>query len=114
MNITNIKEAGAEGKETGNADYVINARELYRIFLRTGGAPHRKKAQSFDKTWTDGDLPYKELLGRKAWNLESDPEEVAVLINGKACKCAVAHNLGQVRKLLEGDYKNYDVVRLMA
>ena len=114
VNITNIKEAGAEGKETGNADYVINARELYRIFLRTGGAPHRKKAQSFDKTWTDGDLPYKELLGRKAWNLESDPEEVAVLINGKACKCAVAHNLGQVRKLLEGDYKNYDVVRLMA
>ena len=28
-------------------------------------------------------------------------------IGGKPYKCAVAHNLGQVRKLLEGDYKNY-------
>ena len=109
-----MKEAGAEGKETGNADYVINARELYRIFLRSGGAPHRKDPQSFDKTWNDGALPYENFLGRKEWNLGADPEEVAVVVDGKPYKCAVAHNLGQVRKLLEGGYKNYDVVRLMA
>lgn len=114
VNITNVKEAGAEGKETGNADYVINARELYRIFLRTGGAPHKRAAQALDKTWTDGNLPYEVLLGCKAWNLDKDPEEVAIIVNGKPHKCAVAHNLGQVRKLLEGDYKNYDVVRLLA
>ena len=114
VNITNVKEAGAEGKETGNADYVINARELYRIFLRTGGAPHKRAAQKFDKTWNDGALPYKELLGAAGWNLASDPEEVAIIVDGKPYKCAVAHNLGQVRKLLEGDYKNYAVVRLMA
>lgn len=114
VNITNVKEAGAEAKETGNADYVINARELYRLFLRTGGALAKKTPQNFDKTWKDGTLPYKELLGCKSWNLECDPEEVAILVNGKPHKCAVAHNLGQVRRLLEGDYKNYDVVRLMA
>ena len=114
VNITNVKEAGAEGKETGNADYVINARELYRIFLRTGGAPHRKSDQSFDKTWADGTIPYAALLGAEGWNLDKDPEEVVITAGGKPYKCAVAHNLGQVRKLLEGDCKNYDVVRLMA
>ena len=113
VNITNAKEA-AEGKEIGNADYVINARELYRIFLRTGGAPHKRAAQAFDKSWKDGQLPYKELLGAEGWNLEKEPEEVAIIVDGKPYKCAVAHNLGQVRRLLEGDYRNYDVVRLMA
>ncbi|MGN1389022.1 MAG: 2Fe-2S iron-sulfur cluster-binding protein, partial [Bulleidia sp.] len=34
VNITNVKEMGAEAEETGNVDYVWNARELYRVFLR--------------------------------------------------------------------------------
>ena len=93
---------------------IDDQRELYRIFLRTGGAPHKRAAQAFDKTWEDGALPYRELLGPAGWNLASDPEVVAIIVDGKPCKCAVAHNLGRVRNLLEGDYKNYDVVRLMA
>ncbi|MBQ3371357.1 MAG: (2Fe-2S)-binding protein [Mogibacterium sp.] len=114
VNVTNVKEAGAEARETGNVDYAINARELYRIFIRTGGAPARKYVSAFDKTWNDSSLPYAELLKNKDWNLEPDPEELAVLVDGKPVKCAVAHNLGQVRKLLEGDCKRYDIVRLMA
>ena len=35
--------AGAEGAEAGCIDYFINARELYRIFLRTGGRPAVKR-----------------------------------------------------------------------
>lgn len=114
INVTAVKEAGAEAKETGNVDYVLNARELYRIFLRTGGAPHMRYAEDFDETFAKEVLPYKELLRAKPWNLMSEPEEIAVMIDGAPKKCAVAHNLGQVRKLLEGDYKNYDVIRLMA
>ena len=115
VNVTNVKEAGAEAKETGNVDYVWNARELYRVFLRTGGAPHRKGATAFDAfTGEESTLPYPELLGDKEWTLTPDFEEVAILVDGKPYKCAVACNLGQVRRLLEGDYKNYDVVRLMA
>ena len=95
-------------------DYVLNARELYRIFLRTGGAPAKRKPAEFDRQWKDEAIPYPALLGDKAWNLEPNPEETAILVGGKPYKCAVAHNLGQVRKLLEGDYKKYDVVRLMA
>lgn len=116
VNITAVKEAGAEAKETGNVDYVLNARELYRIFLRTGGAPARKKPMELEKLWQDTEEPemYPELLGDKAWNLEREPEELTVCIAGKDRKCAVAHNLGQVRQLLEGGWKNYDVIRLLA
>lgn len=115
VNITNIKEMGAEAKETGNVDYVWNARELYRVFLRTGGAPHRKGATAFDHlAGEEKALAYPELLGDKAWTLTPDYEETAILAGGRAYKCAVAHNLGQVRRLLEGDYRKYDVVRLMA
>ena len=59
-------------------------------------------------------MPYPEFLGDKEWDLTPDYEETAILVGGKPYKCAVAHNLGQVRKLLEGDYKKYDAVRLMA
>ena len=114
VDVTAVKEAGAEAKETDNVDYVLNARELYRIFLRTGGAPAKRKPAEFDRQWKDEAIPYPALLGDKAWNLEPNPEETAILVGGKPYKCAVAHNLGQVRKLLEGDYKKYDVVRLMA
>ena len=115
VNISKVKELGAEAKETGDVDYVWNARELYRVFLRTGGAPHRKGVTAFDTfAGEEGSLVYPEFLGDKEWTLTHDLEEVAILVGGKPYKCAVAHNLGQVRKLLEGEYKNYDAIRLMA
>lgn len=122
VQITSEKEAGAEAAASGNADYVVNARELYRIFIRTGGAPARKIPVVFDAVpeqleMNSGkveEISYPEILGRKQWNLDSEPESVSVIINGKSRNCAIAHNLGQTRKLLEGDWKSYDVVRLMA
>ena len=115
VNISKVKELGAEAEETGNVDYVWNARELYRVFLRTGGAPHRKGAAAFDAFGgEDAAMPYPELLGDKEWTLTPDYEEVAIMAGGKAYRCAVAHNLGQVRRLLEGEYRNYDVIRLNA
>ena len=115
VNITNLKEMGAEAEETGNVDYVWNARELYRVFLRTGGAPQRKSETGFDTLASD-DVPavYPELLGDKEWVLTSEYEETSINVNGSDYRCAIAHNLGQVRKLLEGDYKNFDVIRLLA
>lgn len=114
VNITRVKEMGAEAKETGNVDYVWNARELYRVFLRTGGAPHRRNANAFDTIGSESGMPYPEQLGGKEWNLSAEVEETAILVDGKPYKCAIAHNLGQVRRLLEGGYKDYDVIRLMA
>lgn len=115
VNITNVKEMGAEAEETGNVDYVWNARELYRVFLRTGGAPHRKNETEFDRIAVkDVPMAYSQLLEDKKWNFASEYEEMALAVDGGTYKCAIAHNLGQVRKLLEGDHKNFDVVRLLA
>lgn len=113
IQITAVKEAGAEARETGNVDYVLNARELYRMFLRTGGAPSKKTPMAFQETCWEPEK-YPQLLGDKAWDLTHEPEEFALNIAGAERKCAVAHNLGQVRQLLEGSWKNYDIVRLLA
>lgn len=115
VNITNVKEMGAEAEETGDVDYVWNARELYRVFLRTGGAPQRKSKTGFDAL-TSEEVPaaYPELLGDKEWVLTPEYEETTITVNGSDHKCAIAHNLGQVRKLLEGDYRKFDVIRLLA
>jgi len=112
--ITNVLEQAAEAKEEADIDFVLNARELYRLFLRTGGAPARKYEEELDKAWEDPPIRYEELLGEADWNFGEEPEEVTVTVNGKKRKCAIAHNLGQVRLLLEGGYTKYDVVRLMA
>lgn len=114
VNITKVKEAGAEAEDTSNVDYVLNARELYHIFLRSGGAPANRQPEAYDKTWDDGTIPYAALLSDREWMLGKEIEELEIQIKGKTCKCAVAVNLGQVRRLLEGDYKKYDVVRLLA
>lgn len=42
IHVTNSNEDCADAVESGSVDYALNGRELYRIFLRTGGAPHRK------------------------------------------------------------------------
>lgn len=113
VQITSVKEVGAEAKETGNVDYVLNARELYRMFLRTGGAPAKKRPMLLQGSCQEPEI-YPELLGDKTWNLECKPEELTVSIAGAERKCAIAHNLGQVRKILEGGWKEYDIIRLLA
>lgn len=114
VNITDVREFGAEAEETGDADYVMNGRELYRMFLRSGGVPWKRRPEAFDKVWNDGEIPYSELLSERKWDLSDEVEEISVTIKGKECRCAVASNLGQVRRLLEGGYRNYDVIRLQA
>lgn len=114
INVTAVKESGAEARETHNVDYVLNARELYRIFLRTGGAPARRTPAAYDRQWDEEPLLYPELLGEKGWNLESEPEEVRIRVGTVEKRCAVAHNLGQVRTFLEGAWKDYDIIRLLA
>lgn len=113
LNVTAVKAAAAEAVELGDVNYVLNERELYRTFLRTGGAPAKKNPCEFDAP-CETEMPYAELLGDCKWSIGCEPVKVSITVNGKDLKCAIATNLGQVRKMLEGEYKNYDVVRLMA
>ena len=123
VNITNARELAAEAAETGDVDYVVNARELYRMFLRTGGAPAMRQPEPVDhltapypaamgsgKTGSAG-ADLDGLLGPSSWNLNSMPEEAEVLISGRPYPCAIAHNLGQARRLLSNP-ADYAIIRL--
>ena len=102
-------EAG-EVYETGCADYAINARELYRIMVRTGSEPNP------GRTLTPEALPheastgkYGRLLEDAAWNLDAEAETFEVKVGRKTLKCAICHNPAQLKQVLDAD-----IVRVIA
>ncbi|MBQ6622011.1 MAG: (2Fe-2S)-binding protein [Mogibacterium sp.] len=106
-------ENGAEAKETGVVDFSMNAREIYRTFLRTGVDLKRMKTVDALKFETDPKFVYGAATGPVTFNYEKEPE--VLTINGK--RVAIAHNLGQTRKLLEeviSGVSTYDIIRLCA
>lgn len=104
---------GAEVKETGIADYFINARELYRIFLRCGVDPKQRKGLASNKF--EG-LPrcerYGELFDVSLWSLAPKTDELSFAENGKEYKALICHNLGQLKKALESKDK-YDIIKVI-
>lgn len=103
-----------EAAESGNVDFFINARELYRIFLRTGGAPHRRKPLPLENL---NDTPpcarYKALLKTDGFRLSGQAEECLFTENGREWRALICHNLGQFRAAAKAlDY--YDVIRVIA
>ena len=104
---------GAEAYETGNADYFINTRELYRIFLRTGVNPALRKGVSPDKLCDyERCERYNELFHSGGWSLYGEAEEITVTEGGKEYKALVCHNLGQVKKAIESMGK-YDIIKVV-
>ena len=102
-------EAG-EVYETGCADYAINARELYRIMVRTGSEPNP------GRTLTPEAMPheastgkYGRLLEDAAWNLDAEAETFEVKVGRKTLKCAICHNPAQLKQVLDAD-----IVRVIA
>lgn len=104
---------GAEAVECGIADYFINARELYRIFLRCGVDPAQRKGlppeQPYDVKCTG---KYKELFDISGWSLDSQPEEKTFTVDGKEYKALICHNLGQVKKAVE-KMSDFDVIKVI-
>jgi len=111
--ITNRNSYGAEGFETGNCDYFINPRELYRIFLRTGVNPALRKGEEPEKLceFTRCER-YGDLLNKGGWSLGGELEELSFIENGREFKAAICHNLGQARKAIENMDK-YDVIKVV-
>lgn len=98
--VSNDNENGAEAHETGNVDFSLNARELYRIFMRTGGNMNTLRDAKLDKLGVSVDTP-SALFGRIQWNMEKEPEVRTVDFDGKSLRVTIAHNLGQAHKLLD-------------
>ena len=111
--ITSRNSYGAEAVETGNCDYFINARELYRIFLRTGVNPALRKGVEAEQLCEyERCERYGDLLHIGGWNLSGKAEELSFTENGKEYKALICHNLGQVKKAIENMDK-YDVIKVV-
>jgi len=113
--ISNDNENGAEAHETGSVNFSLNARELYRIFMRTGGNMNTLRDTTLYLSDNTAVLP--ALFDRIHWNMEKDPEICTVDFEGKSIQAAIAHNLGQARRLLD-DVRSgkcpYQVIRIIA
>lgn len=106
-------ENGAQAKELGTVDFSMNAREVYRTFLRTGVNLRQMQAVDAMKLEEDPKCVYGSITGPVTFNYEVEPE--ICKIDGKLI--AVAHNLGQSAKLLDeirSGTSRYDVIRLSA
>ena len=114
IEISSCNAAGAEIHETGCADYFINARELYRILLRTGGRPAVKKPLAAEKIadYEKSDK-YSELVSAGGWYINKPAEELSFTENGKEYKALLCHNLSQVKAAV-AKLDKYDVIKIMA
>ena len=98
--VSNDNENGANAYETGSVDFSLNARELYRIFMRTGGNMNTLRDAELDRLGIESAEP-TALLKRIQWNMDRESEMCRMDFGGKCLNVAFAHNLGQARALLE-------------
>ncbi len=98
INVTVSNEECAEAAETGCVDFALNDRELYRMMLRTGGAPHLKRGTSPD---TIGEIHPTPITETENFMDKGTADVLSLNISGKSITVAVANNLGQTRRLLE-------------
>lgn len=103
-----------EADESGCVDIAINSRELYRLMLTTGAEPRTDRtAQDCFAAESVSSGSYGKLLEPAEWNMDKEAERFTVSVNGRELKCAICHNLGQLRSVMEkrGDL---DVIRALA
>ncbi|MBU3214674.1 2Fe-2S iron-sulfur cluster-binding protein [Clostridium estertheticum] len=119
ISIVSDNENAAEAVENGSVDFVVNARELYRIFLRTGVNPKRIHPSELDSFGSieNSYVQFGKLFAPVTWEVGNNTEKLDLYIGNTNVKAAVAKNLGQVRELLT-EVKNgispYNVVRINA
>lgn len=103
----------AESAADGCTDYVVNARELYRIMLRTGSEPHAKRtAETETLPHRAASGKYGHLLEAAEWNMEKQAETFDMTVDGRTLHCAICHNPAQLRTLLDSDTQA-DVIRVI-
>lgn len=105
---------GAEALETGATDYFVNPRELYRIFLRTGGAPaSRIPIQAEVLPVPEQPDRYGELLSGKAWSLTAASEEILFEKDGCRYRGLICNTPRQLKDTA-AQLDSFDVVRILA
>lgn len=119
ISIVSYNENAAEALENGSVDFVINARELYRIFLRTGVNPKKIRPSELDSFGLIENSygQFGKLFDTVTWEVGNNTEKLDLSIGDTNVKAVVAKNLGQVRELLT-EVKNgtspYNIIRINA
>ncbi len=119
ISITSNHDNEGEATKNGSVDYVLNARELHRIFLRTG--VNLEKIHPIDHNYlgiiSSLEPDVKRLLNPVVWEIGSNIEELDVEIDGITVKAAVGKTLGHARQLLEQVKKEsspYQIIKINA
>lgn len=103
ISITSNYENNAEAAESGGVDFVINPRQLYRIFLRSGVNLNNYPPTDFDDfgSITSSSSQLKNVFTPAiCWEIGNDIKEIEFIVGSSVIKAAVAKNLGQARQLL--------------
>ena len=113
--ITSENENAADTAENKTVDFTVNARELYRIFLRTGVNLNKRRPVELDSLGTVCEV--NELFAPVRWSIKGEVKELDLSLGGKTVKAAVTSNLGQARQLLtelQNGSSKYDLIRINA
>ena len=121
ISISDNTERAPEALQTQSVDFCLNARQLYRLFMRTGVDIRQKYQDSnllnlvnIEET---ADIPaHSNVLPTVSWSLDQIPLFSDVEFDGKKLSVVTATNLGQLVPLLEKVKQNaseYDVIRIV-
>lgn len=112
--VSSRNSCAAEALDTGCVDYVMNARELFRLFKRCGVDPARRPPEPLEMLF---DLAAESQLAHAlqidSWQLGDAPEDQVLFYSGSEYRAVVCHNPAQARQIMDGKAQ-YDVIRVTA
>ncbi len=110
---TALGPEASEADETGCVDYVVNARELYRIMVRTGAEPNPGRLSEPDKVdCGKASGVYGRVLELQSWSLDREPERFELQADGRSLSCVICRNPAQFRAVLRED-RQPDIIRVI-
>jgi formate hydrogenlyase subunit 6/NADH:ubiquinone oxidoreductase subunit I len=117
ISVTSNNDNEGEATKNGSVDYVLNARELYRIFLRTGVNLKKILPVEPDSFGAAAELTpaVARLLAPVAWEIGSRIEVLDVALGNATVKAAVGKTLGHARQLLEqvsNETSPYQIIKI--
>ncbi len=117
ISITSSNDNEGEAAKNGSVDYVVNARELYRIFLRTGVNLKKRQPLEPDRIGAGVELTpaLKQLFKPVTWEIAGVIDELDIMVNSITVKAAIGKTLGHTRQLLEQVKNNnspYKIIKI--
>lgn len=117
LSVTNDNENASEAVESCSVHYVMNAKEIYRMFLRTGVDLNKRRPEELDQIQESEAMETDGFWSANIWTLKGEIKEFTIQMNSETVPAASANTLGQSRELLQQIQEGnspYRVVRINA